>query len=638
VSIYSWVFLLVVFGIVINSVLVQAAQPSLPTVFYGKVVNPDSTPAEGVEVTAFWPDSNGVENERIVKTFTTEANAGFGGYYFFNNGFIDAVDGSMVGIDVGDISREFDADPGGDPVLLETINLGDKSVPKGESAPLSTSSYSEGSGSGSGQGTPSQGSGAGDAGLDGLPMSVYGQLTDDEGNPLEGVDVTAEWADESGEWTKKSTSTLTKQEAAELGNSSLAGFYSFNIGGDSPPNTTVLLEPTDRQSNSSVTVNPGESVRSNILYSRDETPEKVIDKGKNPIEVKNIVHSSKEFVVDVGEKAKHSINYVLIFGVMVAVILVIGAKRLVGGKVKELGEGLAMGGLRSSLNKLAKMRVSEFMSKDVIICSLDTDLGSIIRSMLSANVNSVLVVRDGKAVGVVTQGDVIKAVDLNNADLDAVKAKDAMTEPVKSILPGSTFVDAVAFSLDNNTRVMPVSKNNKLLGVVTQTDLLREFDGFFSENVFEGENLPRVKESMVEEVWVLDKGDKLSELFDELKVSDIDCALVVEFNRWKSKSISRTVGIITKRDIVSELHSNPDFVKKLIVGNVGSKKVISVTPGVDVFEACKLMVNKECRRLPVIENNVPTGVVTEREVIKALNEFYGSLLDDKLKDSVSASK
>jgi len=141
--------------------LVDAAQPALPTSIYGKVLDDNEEPAEGIEVIVQWVDSDDISRTASTKTLSKDYSQTIGidlkGSYLFNSGFIKAKQNSKISIKINNVKfEEVASNPGGivkikDAVLTYKSDLHDNYAGSGteptEGVP----------GSGSGFGKPTQG-------------------------------------------------------------------------------------------------------------------------------------------------------------------------------------------------------------------------------------------------------------------------------------------------------------------------------------------------------------------------------------------------------------------------------------------------------------------------------------------------
>lgn len=105
------------------------------------------------------------------------------------------------------------------------------------------------------------------------------------------------------------------------------------------------------------------------------------------------------------------------------------------------------------------------------------------------------VVKKGKVVGIVTRSDVRQAepsdaTTLNvweiNYLLARLQVRDIMTKDVLTVSPEDTIKTAAALMHDNQIGALPVvDGENKLLGILTESDIFRILISWFNEEVGE---------------------------------------------------------------------------------------------------------------------------------------------------------
>jgi len=78
-------------------------------------------------------------------------------------------------------------------------------------------------------------------------------------------------------------------------------------------------------------------------------------------------------------------------------------------------------------------------------------------------------------------------------------------------------------------------------------------------------------------------------------------------------------GIVTERDVLRQCNAGIDF-EKTPVSQVMTRDVVSVRPGDDINKAMDLMITKSIRHLPVLEEDAVLGVITVRDVMRALRK------------------
>lgn len=93
------------------------------------------------------------------------------------------------------------------------------------------------------------------------------------------------------------------------------------------------------------------------------------------------------------------------------------AKRRIGAVLVTSGEGKVAGilserdvvrGLAAHGERLLAMRISEFMTKSVVTCAPDNTIEEIMQEMTSRRFRHIPVLDDGRLVGIISIGDVVK--------------------------------------------------------------------------------------------------------------------------------------------------------------------------------------------------------------------------------------
>ena len=130
------------------------------------------------------------------------------------------------------------------------------------------------------------------------------------------------------------------------------------------------------------------------------------------------------------------------------------------------------------------MYVKNRMTSNPYTIAFDAPVTEVIELMRDKNLKRVPVVQGDKVVGMITQGDIqkvspTKATTLSifeiNYLLSKTKVSDAMTKEVITISPDALLEEAAVLMRDNKISTLAVVKDNKLVGIITESDI---FDAF----------------------------------------------------------------------------------------------------------------------------------------------------------------
>lgn len=122
------------------------------------------------------------------------------------------------------------------------------------------------------------------------------------------------------------------------------------------------------------------------------------------------------------------------------------------------------------------MHVSDVMTQ-ASITEVPTDtLRAAAERMWAQQTGSLLVMEDGRLVGIVTERDVLRAV-ARGMDPDATTIRDVMTADVLTARPDTPLRDVAREMAHRWIRHLPVMEGPKVVGVVSMRDVAGVFAG-----------------------------------------------------------------------------------------------------------------------------------------------------------------
>lgn len=120
-----------------------------------------------------------------------------------------------------------------------------------------------------------------------------------------------------------------------------------------------------------------------------------------------------------------------------------------------------------------KMKVKEIMKK-VITVDGNISLKEAATLMSRKNIGSLVVTEKGTILGIVTERDILKYISHSN-NLHA-KVEDIMTQDVITVDANADLVEASNLMFQHRIKKLPVIEKNKLVGIITATDLIANAD------------------------------------------------------------------------------------------------------------------------------------------------------------------
>ena len=116
-------------------------------------------------------------------------------------------------------------------------------------------------------------------------------------------------------------------------------------------------------------------------------------------------------------------------------------------------------------------QIRDIMEKNVITIENDKTAQEAAEIIAEKDISFLVVINDGIPQGVLSESDFVRKIAAADKKSSEVKVSDIMSYKFRSVDPTTTIEDAVQKMLNKNIRRLLVTDNEKLVGVITQTDL-----------------------------------------------------------------------------------------------------------------------------------------------------------------------
>lgn len=128
--------------------------------------------------------------------------------------------------------------------------------------------------------------------------------------------------------------------------------------------------------------------------------------------------------------------------------------------------------------------IREVMEKKKLLTAPpETTVRKTAELMAQRQVGAVMVIEEGRLVGIFTERDAVFRVVARGLDSQTTALADVMTAAPKTIAPDKSFGYALLVMHENGFRHLPVIENGKLVGVVSARDALDpDLEEFVSES------------------------------------------------------------------------------------------------------------------------------------------------------------
>ena len=119
------------------------------------------------------------------------------------------------------------------------------------------------------------------------------------------------------------------------------------------------------------------------------------------------------------------------------------------------------------------MELRQIMVKPVKTVPMDSTVQKAVEIMNKNRINCLLVTYDKQVAGIITERDLLERVLEKGRDPKEIKVSEIMTRQVLVGKPTMGLVEASKFMFEKNVKKLPIMEKNRLVGIVTLTDIAR---------------------------------------------------------------------------------------------------------------------------------------------------------------------
>ena len=128
----------------------------------------------------------------------------------------------------------------------------------------------------------------------------------------------------------------------------------------------------------------------------------------------------------------------------------------------------------------------------------------------------------------------------------------------------------------------------------------------------------KLEDIMIRKVITVSSLETVVEAAKKMREANVGCLVVNDDRNVK--------GVITDRDLVVGCLGEGHNARECRVAQHMSSPVIIAEPGWDIFEASRVMTEKQVKRLPVMQDKKLVGLVSFSDIAQALNKPMRELL------------
>jgi CBS domain-containing protein len=119
------------------------------------------------------------------------------------------------------------------------------------------------------------------------------------------------------------------------------------------------------------------------------------------------------------------------------------------------------------------LKVDDVMTLEVITIDEKATVKEAADIMDKNEISCLITAREGRAIGIITERDLLKRVIVEAKNPEKIKVKEVMSTPLEVVAAGTDLEDAMKIMFQKKIKKMPVVDKDNIVGLVSLTDIAR---------------------------------------------------------------------------------------------------------------------------------------------------------------------
>ncbi len=121
-----------------------------------------------------------------------------------------------------------------------------------------------------------------------------------------------------------------------------------------------------------------------------------------------------------------------------------------------------------------QLTVGDIMTSPVVTVLFSDPVIAAVNKMITHDIGAVIVMMGGQPAGIITERDILKKIIMEGRDPKKTMCQDIMTKPLVTVESDTPVARALALMKEKDIRRLPVVKMGRLVGIVTEKDIIRK--------------------------------------------------------------------------------------------------------------------------------------------------------------------
>jgi predicted transcriptional regulator len=256
---------------------------------------------------------------------------------------------------------------------------------------------------------------------------------------------------------------------------------------------------------------------------------------------------------------------------------------------------------------ISNLPVANYMTPYPISVDPDVTFSTVVNFMAERGFGNLIVSKGVIPEGILTEQEILSAIAQGKITSN-LKVKDMGFQPFVKIYLGNTIFDAAYEMIKEKQRPLVFGDKDKLVGIITASDMLRAFRKTSNAPSIEGVTTSNIIQCKYE--------DSILHAVKTMHEKRIGSLIVDKNGKY---------GIFSERDLlVKVLAKNVDLTAE--VGAYSSFPLVVAKQDIKANEAASIMASNNIKRLGLVDSSdALVGIVTARDIVDAYQSEFSKL-------------
>jgi len=249
-----------------------------------------------------------------------------------------------------------------------------------------------------------------------------------------------------------------------------------------------------------------------------------------------------------------------------------------------------------------EVTVEDIMTEAIISAAPEEAVLSAAQRMSEHNISCIAVTTGERAVGILTERDVLKGVAAGYEEFVGATVAEKMSSPVISVPPDLRALEASALMESRGIKRLLVVQGERLIGVATQTNITQSLVSMC--------RFKSVSELMTSDVVMVSPTTSITDGAQLMASRNISCLVILHRRE--------AAGIVTESDILQRVATGGENPATTPIAEIMSFPVVAVPLTYSVGSANQKMQEMHIHRLLVGSAQQVEGIITQTDIMAAV--------------------